>query len=243
MRSLLATSIVTYFLLSPSLIFALSTSRAPQVPQASPEFVRKDFADFNGLRNQLLNLIGRAKQRVVMVTDFLSDGEISTALFLAKYRKLRVTVFLGEKRLNNYLSRVGYLRSQNILTLVRPSSQLFNSPSLLLVDNELFHISRDLNVLLSQEGGRIERLHPKYLRPFQNDFLSRKTIKKRAIPKPLPIVRARPSTSSLRQSPARVYQGEPDGAYNYDKAPSGAHKAPPGLPTQLPKKVKSQRTP
>ena len=93
-------AIVTYLMTIMLLVQtrAASSSQAPQSPQTSPSFVSRDFSEFTELRNQILNLMGLAQNRIVIVTDFLSDGEISTALFLAKYRKIQVRVFLGQKK-------------------------------------------------------------------------------------------------------------------------------------------------
>src|SRR5262249_22068141 len=62
-------------------------------PQSSKEDIRvSDFDSFGKLRLEVLNLIGQSKTRIWLTTDYLTDGEIVSALFVARYRKLDVKV-------------------------------------------------------------------------------------------------------------------------------------------------------
>jgi len=208
---------------------------APQRPQAAPWFAHKKAENFNDLRDIVTDLIGRAESRVIIYTEFLTDGEISSALFLAQYRKIQTVAFLGENSMNRYLSRLGYLKAQNIPVFVRPSQSQFREPTLLLVDRHLYRINRDLDVLKPNLGADIQLASPAWVGRFEKELITALKTNKQAIPKPLPLV-GRPGSRPVAGQNMQVdYHGEADGSYNYDRATSGRRSAPAGVPTQLPK--------
>ena len=60
---------------------------APQIPMETPGFNFKTTANFDELRHNILELIGSGRKRIWLLTDYLGDSEIASALFLANYRK------------------------------------------------------------------------------------------------------------------------------------------------------------
>src|SRR5690348_2584680 len=69
----------------------------------------KRYETFSDLRADVLDLISAATQRLWLTTDYLTDGEIVSALYIAQYRKLDVKVLLGRAKANVYMSRLNYL--------------------------------------------------------------------------------------------------------------------------------------
>ncbi|MFW7379448.1 MAG: hypothetical protein ACOH5I_11615 [Oligoflexus sp.] len=208
---------------------------APQRPQKAPWFAHNKAENFNELKHIVADLIGRAESRVILYTEFLTDGEISSALFLAQYRKIQTIVFLGGSSMNRYLSRLGYLKAQNIPVFVRPRQSQFREPTILLVDRHLYRISRDLDVLKKQVGAEIQLASPSWVNRFEAELVEALKNNKQAIPKPLPMVGRPGSHPQSRQNVPIDYQGDPDGTYNYDRAAGRRKSVPAGVPTKLPK--------
>ena len=96
------------FTLFPSLSFTLEVESS------------KDFQDFASFRQEILNLVGTAQTRIWLTTDFISDGEIVSALYLGKYRKLDVLTMLGKKKANSYMSRLNFFKAQGMDVYMRP---------------------------------------------------------------------------------------------------------------------------
>lgn len=105
----------------------------------------KEFDGFPAVRAEVLNLVGGATSRVRVVTDFLSDGEIVTGLYIAQYRKVNVQVLLGQARATNVLSRLNYLKAQNVPVWLRPRGFMAQNPTILLVDDKLYTLNADLD--------------------------------------------------------------------------------------------------
>lgn len=207
----------------------------------------EQYKDFAALRGRVLNLIGSAKQRIWLSTDYLTDGEIVSALFLAKYRKLDVKVLLDRRKLHAYMSRLRFLKKQSIPVFLKPRNFPMKSPTLLLTDNDLFQINGDLNFLVRNKSFTLRRSRSDERSVFISEFS--KAIRKamQAVAKPVPLVgKARHnSDGSPRKGYSgyrapRVYRGETDGSYNYDIAPR-QHKAPRGVPSKLPQKTIRQK--
>ncbi len=214
---------------------------APQAPLAAPTLNNKDVQNFGELRNQLVELIASGRRRVWLMTDYLTDGDIVSALYLAKYRRVDVRVFLGRAKQNEYLSRLSYLRAQNIPVFVRPEHG-FVTPTLLFVDQRLYTVNRDLNVLQSQGNVSITQASPADVKAFVGWFRD-------IIDHPEPTRfkpemeagrsnRSRPAVGGGDENKGRSsqpsYQGESDGSYNYDRS-QNPRRAPEGVATKLPK--------
>lgn len=226
----------------PRLAIAVTNnSVAPQKPQKAPQLGAKKVSNFQQLRSLVTDLIGRAESRIILMTDFISDGDISSALFLAKYRQVKTVVFLGPRKMNRYLSRVRYLKAQNIPVFVRPSYGSFKDPTLLLIDRRLYRISRDLDVLKSSLEADVQQAHPTWVPRFEAEIVRALKNTKQAIPKPLPMVGRPRHHPRTRQKVTRPYRGEGDGSYNYDRSTASGRSAPVGVPTKLPKATVFQK--
>ena len=105
----------------------------------------KEFDGFPSVRAEVLNLVGGATTRIRVVTDFLSDGEIVTGLYIAQYRKVNVQVLLGQARATNVLSRLNYLKAQNVPVWLRPRGFMPQNPTILLIDDKLYTLNAELD--------------------------------------------------------------------------------------------------
>lgn len=105
------------------------------------------YGDFASLRARLLSEIGAATRSIKVASPYLTDGEFVTALFLAQYRKVDVQVLLGRERASHYLSRLNYLKSQNIPVFLIPADFKPRDKSALVVDGKLLWIDGDLDSL------------------------------------------------------------------------------------------------
>ena|GEM_PF-3277340 len=214
---------------------------APQAPVPVPGFGLKNTANFDELRHNVLELIGSSRKRVWLITDYLTDGDVVSALFLAKYRKVDVKVFLGRDKQNQYLSRLSYLKAQNIPVFIRPQHG-FIAPTLIFTDQKLYTINRDLNSLTRFGQAQIAQVSPADVKNFVSWFRDALEYPVQAISRPeMQVGRSRGGSSvSTRNEdpaspmPASNYRGESDGSYNYDRS-SLSRRAPEGVPTQLPK--------
>src|SRR4051812_1521271 len=77
-----------------------------QTPAQAGCAAPRRFESFSDLRNEVLDYISGATQRIWLVTPYLTDGEIVSALYVAQYRKLDVKVLLGRGKANSYMSRL-----------------------------------------------------------------------------------------------------------------------------------------
>ncbi len=101
------------------------------------------FAGFDKLSDKVVAAITSAKQRVWLVSSFMSDYDISLALYLAAIRKLDVRVVLGQERSQEMLSQYDYLRTQ--LVVVRLAIAI--GTTVLICDDKLYRINSDLDFL------------------------------------------------------------------------------------------------
>jgi hypothetical protein len=105
------------------------------------------FEDFPTLRNDLLEMIGSATTRIWLVSDFLSDGELVAALYIAQYRKINVQVLLGQEKANKYMSRLSFLRSQGIPVFLAPQQFPNFGATAALIDEKLLSIDSELDFM------------------------------------------------------------------------------------------------
>ena len=191
---------------------------APQVPQKTPGFSKLYFKNFKSLRSKVLNLIGSSRKRVILVSDFLTDGDISSALYIAKYRKVKVNVLLNKKKANKYLSRVRFLNQQGIPVSYRPRNISIKNPTLLLVDNRLYKISRDLDVLRPDISSTMVQASPKGLNIFLKSLIKIFKNHKGIRTTPLPKVGRPRRNQGYTTRTRKPYKGNRDGSYNYDRS-------------------------
>lgn len=224
---------------------------------ATPAFSQDDtktMTSFADLRAEVLDAIGGATRRVWLVSDYLTDGEIVSALYLAQYRKLDVQVLLGRSKANFYMSRLNYLKNQNIPVFLKPDTFKPGQPTALLADDRLLLIDGDLDFLAKVRQYHLQIASTERRDVFQAGFSSAANLRVPAVPHQIPLVgkatgRGRVyspglSTSSGASAPipagvVRSSNGSPrideSGAYVYDRA---SQPRPSDVPAKLPKAVK-----
>lgn len=232
----------------------------PQKPQLTPLPAVIQMREFPELRNEVLKLIAKAKQRVWLATDYLSDGEIVTALYLARYRNLDVQVLLGKKRATEYLSRLHDLKKNETPVFLQPEGLFDANTSALVIDQDCFRINAPLDYRLDTSAFQMKRVRPSdgegFIAAFQEAIG-----KVPAYAKPMPLVgRARtsgprapapwlPAAPQTRRPPRTTastpttttppYQGEANGVYNYNKSTT-VNEYRRNVPRALPKVPKYQ---
>lgn len=211
-------------LLSSGTVMAASYS--PQVPRKAPGPAISSFDKFSSLRSRVLDIIGSSKSRLVIATDLLTDGHISSALYLAKYRKVKVNVLLKKSKAGSYLSRLRYLKAQGISVSDRPSDLDPDFPTVIMQDTRLYRITRDLNVLRPELGGQVLAASPKDLKAFVKVLTRVFQGSEQLVPKPLMQIKSRPSRGRGRR-----YRRNSE-YYNYDR--SAPSRRPRNVPTKLP---------
>jgi len=203
---------------------------APQLPIGTPGLNFKTAANFDDLRHNILELIGSGRKRVWLLTDYLTDGEIATALFLAKYRNLDTKVYLGREKLNASGSRLPYLRGQGVPAYLRPRTG-YTTPTLLFVDQRLYAFTRDLNAQQRLGAADIIQASPADVKAFVSWL-------KLVMDNP---EIAYPKAFRGGRTPKEPFQGDSEGSYNYDRR-SNRQKAPEGVSRELPKVPKWKQT-
>lgn len=221
---------LTFLSVAPLSFAAPVVIPAPQLPIGTPGFNFKSTANFDDLRHNILELIGTGRKRVWLLTDYLSDGEIASTLFLAKYRNLDVKVYLGRDQLNASGSRLPYLRAQSVPTYLRPRTG-YTTPTLLFVDSRLYGITRDMNALQRLGTAEIVQASPADVKAFVSwlkDVMESPEI-------------AYPKAFKSGRTPKEPFQGDSEGSYNYDRR-SNRQKAPEGVTRELPRIPKWKQT-
>lgn len=212
----------------------------------------KELDGFPAVRSEVLNLIGGATTRVRVVTDFLSDGEIVTGLYIAQYRKVNVQVLLGQARATNVLSRLNYLKAQNVPVWLRPRGFMSQYPTILLVDDKLYTLNADLDSMAKHRRFAITAVPDTEVAKFADQFESATSTGVSPTPRNTPLV-GRPgahsrgrgtynpdndkATSHQNARSSASEESEQDratkaGAYRYKRV---KEKPTTGIPTKLPK--------
>lgn len=182
-------------LLASTVGFAQTEAIQPQTQ--SPSKIKYD--SFANLRNEVLTAIGGATQRIMLTTDFLSDGEIVTALYIAQYRKISVTVLLGKAKANSYMSRLNYLKAQNIPVFIKPARFSPSAPTIMLVDQNLYIVNGELDFLAKYRSFEIRYGSEQEKEQYMKSFADATQQAIPAIPHQTPMV-GRPNLS--RRAPA-----------------------------------------
>ncbi len=197
---------------------------------------------FSELRSEVLTLISGATQRIWLATGYLTDGDIVSALYVAQYRKLNVTVLLGRARANHYMSRLNYLKNQNIPVFLQPPTYKSKYQTSILVDDRLLEATGDLDFLAKYKKVDLQIASPADTQTFASLFSQAASTRVEAKAHAVPLVgRARnhsnvysPTTKlSLPES-----AGDPGEAYRYDRKQT---PRPEGVPSKLPKVLKHEK--
>jgi hypothetical protein len=221
------------------LIILALVSSGPLAAQTSE--TRRTWDTFADVRAEILNAIGGAQRRIWLATDFLSDGEIVSALYVAQYRKLEVQVLLGRAKSNAYMSRLNYLKTQNIPVWLKPGGFEPKVPTALLVDDLFLSVDGELDFLAR---GRKFTVVTENLGQKEQFLANFPTAVQRGIPahaRAVPLVgKARAASGQNHGTVSKGSVYRPDlggnqtelGGYKYDRV----REAPPrGVPTKLPK--------
>ncbi len=195
---------------------------------------RQEFSDFSSLRADVLSKIGGASKRIWVVTDFLSDAEIVSSLFIAQYRKLDISILLGKDRASHILSRLNYLKQVNIPVSLRPKDFYAKYRSIILIDNQIFGINAALDHMSKNGRYVLELLTTEQIPDFENRFSEAAKLKNAPQMAPLPQVgRARPNSRYYKgsESSASPSQNTPKSAPTKQIETSSAHSSAssPGL--------------
>ncbi|MGE0171978.1 MAG: hypothetical protein AB7T49_04305 [Oligoflexales bacterium] len=182
----------------------------------------KTYVDFTVMRDDLLNLIGKGKQKVWLATDYLTDGNVVTALYLAKYKEVDVKVLLDGAKANQYMSRLPFLQKHNTPVFIKPPNSLPSAPTLLIIDKETYRLDTELNFMTKQTQFSLIQQSPKKSKELIAAFTEALESPIKAIAKPIPAVgRPSPQNRWTNRNTSTPYQGEKDGSYNYNRAGSG----------------------
>ncbi len=261
MRHILPTAVVTGMACFASAVAPGKDVLAPSAPRSRESAAQvvtpksnlaptEEFSAFSHLRSEVLNTIAGAGRRVWLVTDYLTDGDIVSALYIAKYRHLDVTVLLGRSKANAYMSRLSYLKSQDIPVYLAPSSWTFPDSTAILADDRLISINGSLDFMNPQSRYLLKQLTDRERQSFIEQFSAAANQKVPAVAAPSldagrPTWRPRSTTSTARV-PARedaittTYSGESDGTFNYNRV-RHPREAPGGMPRKLPSQTILQK--
>lgn len=219
------------------------------------------YSSFSELKISVVNKISAATQRVWLATDFLSDGDIVSAIHLARYRKVDVQVLLGRARANAYMSRLGALKNQNIPTMLKPPGFSPTGQSAILSDNQLYLIDGELDFMTHRRNFVLRTGTKGESEEFASAFQAAVNERLDVTPSPVPAVGRKtknpqwgkayvPAPASTgggkpenRQNPARnasAARPEPENIdgqpYRYQRGSKDSR--PEGIPNKLPKALK-----
>ena len=131
---------------------------------------KSEFTEFSGLRSEILTMIGGATKKIWITTDFLTDGEIVSSLYIAQYRKVQINILLGRERATNILSRLSYLKQVNIPVALRPRGFYPASPTMMLIDDKLFSINSNLDYMAKLQRLRITQVTAEEATSYETSF-------------------------------------------------------------------------
>lgn len=209
---------------------------SPTPPSDKPG--QKNFADFVTLKKDLMGILSSAKERIWLVSDFVTDGDTVAALYVAQYRKVNVQVLLGRRKANSYMSRLGFFKRQNVPVFLKPDRFSFKSPTSILVDKKLYFVDAEMDFLVPNRHPIMREGSDEEAVKFEQDFISAFKEALPATPKPVREVgRIAPPENRVRARPSKAIYSpeEATGSYSHEHVTPGAR--PPGVPTKLPKET------
>lgn len=204
---------------------------------------------FAELRQSILTAIGSARERIWISTQYLTDGDVVSALFVARYRKIDVSVLIGAAKANDTFSRMSFLRDHNIPVFLRPRDFYPQIPSAILTDRKLVFIDADLDYRAKYRKFSLTDVQGAGLESFVQAFAAATQRGVVPVPAPVPLVgrgfgKGRvydPKGASMSggvrggsASGAAEGRAGPDGAYHYG---AGERRAPEGVSVKLPRET------
>ncbi len=242
-------AIARFFTFSMALGVALSGSARAGTSET--------FTSFSELRAEVLNVIGGTARRLWLTTDYLTDGEIVTALYVAQYRKVDVRILLGRAKASSYMSRLNYLKNQNIPVFLRPDNFKPKSASTILSDDKLIEIDGELDFMSKYKKFNLSVAEPATAQEYAAAFSTAAAQQIPASQRPMPLVGKQktpwPQADTPPPQPAvkarlpvvgertvRDSTGDDADAYIYTRKQM---PRPDGVPIKLPKELKWQQRP
>lgn len=204
------------------------------------------FTGFGNVRADLLDKIGKATEKIWIATTFLSDGDIAAALYVAQYRKIDVKVLLGKRKVAAYMSRLDFLKKQNIPVFLYPDNFRPLAETALMIDSRLFYINSEMDFLTKAREFKLSEVSQPAGEAFRSDFEKAFQVGIPAIPKPIPLVgRARGSAGFYYKDPrlpipSGTYSPEEvQGSFSYDYVKP--QPKPKDFPNHLPRETITQK--
>lgn len=108
-------------------------------------FTTQTFKNYAELKHMLLAHMGSAKTRIWLATDYLSDNDLSSALYFAKRRNVDVQILLNEVSAHARLSRLKYLYDQNLSVRSKESFKSLQAPTIVMIDDSLVYLNTELD--------------------------------------------------------------------------------------------------
>ena len=125
------------------------------------------FTEFTALRDAVIDRISAAKERVWLVSAFVSDFDIAMALYIAKFQQLDVRVILSEDRVSDFLSQYDYLSKHGVMLTTTTDADIGTH---LLCDDELISIDSDLDFLSDKRSFTLQEEKQKEARKITARF-------------------------------------------------------------------------
>ena len=131
---------------TPRLIFAFLIFITSLRIHANDELTKvSKIESYISYQQKVIDLISSAQKKVWLAARNLNDSEVTTALYLAKYRKVNTKVFLSQKALKRYDSQAAWLKSLAIDLSYIPEQHFNKWTLILLKDKDLFFSDYVLN--------------------------------------------------------------------------------------------------
>jgi hypothetical protein len=172
----------------------------PALSQENEATVLEGFPD---LRQTVTELMSTATRRLWVVTDYLTDGDIVSALYVARYRKIDVQVLLGKAKANAYMSRLSYLKAQNIPVFLKPDTLKPGAPTAILADDQLILVHGDLDFLSRAKEFKVTEGNEAEKEAFVAGFSEALAMKVPANARQIPLVGRPPRSGGSVSYPSR----------------------------------------
>lgn len=224
-------------------VFSGSVNFNTQAMASDQDKPLQEFSDFPSLRTEVLAKFGTASKRIWLATDFLTDAEIVSSLFIAQYRKVNISVLLGKDRATNILSRLNYLNQVNIPVALRPKDFFAKYPTIILIDNQVYGLSITLDYMTRASRSSLEILDPGQRQEFESRFTAAAKLQNAPKMAPMPQVgRSRPNSRYYKISESKGIDAQPE--HSKKTAAEGRGTQPSSHPVESvqPAKADSNRT-
>lgn len=137
-------------------------------------------SDYAQLKQALLAELASAKERIWIAGAYMNDGDVASAIYVAKYRKLNVQVLLHPARANSYMSSLRFFKRNNIAVFLQPMSFKMPAPSSWLVDQNLITVDGDLDFLAPRRSYNLNKQSGAPATSFEKEYLSALAAKQNA---------------------------------------------------------------